>query len=63
MSNNLFTEEQYENALIQLFQEMGYQYECGYDVERNFREPCYADDLKQSSAPVETTSTAMARKC
>ena len=48
MSNNLFTEEQYENALIQLFQEMGYQYECGYDVERNFREPCYADDLRKA---------------
>lgn len=48
MSNNLFTEEQYENALIDLFQEMGYQYECGYDVERNFREPCYADDLRKA---------------
>lgn len=48
MSNNLFTEEQYENALIQLFQEMGYQYECGYDVERNFREPCYADDVRKA---------------
>ena len=27
---------------------MGYHYECGYDVERDFREPWYVDDLKQA---------------
>lgn len=40
------TEESYERTLIELFQELGYQYECGYDVERDFREPFYAADLK-----------------
>ena len=48
MSTSLFTEEQYEKALIELFQGMGYQYECGYDVERDFREPYYTEDLKRS---------------
>lgn len=35
MSTNHHTEESYENTLIALFQELGYAYECGYDVERD----------------------------
>ena len=42
-----YTEEQYEQTLIHLFREMGYAYECGYDVERDFREPYYAEDLRK----------------
>jgi len=41
MSKNPADENFYEQTLIQLFQEMGYQYECGYDVERDFCEPKY----------------------
>jgi len=48
MSTNQFTEDSYEQTLIDLFKRMGYQYECGYDVERDFREPWYGADLKQS---------------
>ena len=48
MSINQFTEDSYEQTLIDLFQRMGYQYECGYDVERDFREPWYGADLQQS---------------
>ena len=48
MSTNQFTEDSYEQTLIDLFQRMGYQYECGYDVERDFREPWYGADLQQS---------------
>ena len=40
------TEEGYERTLIELFQELGYEYECGYDVERDFRNPYYEADLK-----------------
>ena len=47
MSNNHFTENDYEQALIGLFQELGYSYECGYDVERDYREPYYAADLRR----------------
>ena len=48
MSINQFTEDSYEQTLIVLFKRMGYQYECGYDVERDFREPWYGADLQQS---------------
>jgi type I restriction enzyme R subunit len=46
--NERFTEADFEQTLIELFQGMGYQYECGYDVERDFREPYYTEDLKRS---------------
>ena len=48
MSSNQFTEDSYEQTLIQLFKDLGYQYECGYDVERDFREPYYAPDLQKA---------------
>ena len=32
MTTNHHTEESYENTLIQLFQDLGYQYECGYKL-------------------------------
>ena len=33
MATIQLTEEGYERTLIELFQELGYEYECGYDVE------------------------------
>lgn len=48
MSIDQFTEDSYEQALIELFQGMGYLYECGYDVERDYREPYYAPDLQRA---------------
>ena len=47
MSIDQFTEDSYEQALIALFKEMGYQYECGYDVERDYREPYDAEELRK----------------
>ena len=36
-----FTEDAYEQTLIALFRdELGYAYECGYEVERDYKEPC-----------------------
>ena len=36
----------YEQTLIALFRdELGYAYECGYEVERDYREPFYRADL------------------
>ena len=46
MATIQLTEEGYERTLIELFQELGYEYECGYDVERDFRNPYYETDLK-----------------
>lgn len=55
MSNNPVDENFYEQTLIQLFQEMGYQYECGYDVERDFREPYYAQDVRKALRKLNPT--------
>lgn len=43
-----FTEDSYEQALISLFRELGYEYECGYDVERDYRIPYHNADLLSS---------------
>ena len=48
MNTNHHTEESYENTLIQLFQDLGYQYECGYNVEREYRNPYYEADLQDA---------------
>ena len=47
MGTNQFDENSYEQVLIALFKEMGYQYECGYDVERDYREPYDAEGLRK----------------
>ena len=47
MSIIQYTEEDYEQTLIELFRELGYEYECGYDVERDYRKPYYEDDLRE----------------
>lgn len=36
-----YSEAEYENSVIQLFQEMGFDYEYGPDVERDYRSPLY----------------------
>ena len=44
-----FTEDAYEQTLIALFRdELGYKYECGYEVERDYKEPFYRADLVAS---------------
>ena len=43
-----FTEDAYEQALISLFRELGYEYECGYDVERDKKLPYHKADLLES---------------
>ena len=48
MATNQHSEANYENTLIALFQELGYAYECGYDVERDYRNPYYEEDLRDA---------------
>ena len=44
-----FTEDAYEQTLIALFRdELGYKYECGYEVERDYKEPFYRADIEAS---------------
>ena len=39
-----FTEANYENAIIELFQEMGYHHIYAPNIERDFNSPLYEDE-------------------
>ena len=41
-----YYESDYEEALIQLLEEKGWQYTCGGELHRNNREVLLTDDLK-----------------
>ena len=40
-----FTEENYENSVIELFKDLGYTHVYGPDVERDYNSPLYESDL------------------
>ena len=40
-----FNEAAYENAIIELFQNMGYRHVYGPDVDRDFYRPLYEEEL------------------
>ena len=59
MATDNFTENDYEQALIALFTErLGYDYECGYDVERDYRQPCYVADLEAALQRLNPAASA-----
>lgn len=43
-----FTEASYENSLIELFVNMGYDHVYGPDIERDYRSPLYMNVLEDS---------------
>ena len=43
-----FTEANYENAIIELFQEIGYHHIYAPNIERDFNSPLYEDELEQA---------------
>ena len=43
--SGLYTEADYENSIIELFQNMGYRHVYGPDVERDFYSPLYEEEL------------------
>ena len=43
-----FTEADYENSVIELFKNMGYEYVYGPDVERDYKSPLYDEVLNES---------------
>ena len=45
-----YTEADYENSVIELFQNMGYQHLYGPDIERDLSNPLYEDVLKECLA-------------
>ena len=45
--------------MIALFTErLGYDYECGYDVERDYRQPCYVADLEAALQRLNPAASA-----
>lgn len=46
---SLYTEQSYENSVIELFKNMGYTHVCGYDIEHNYNSPFYDDILLDST--------------
>lgn len=45
---SFYTEADYENTIIELFQEMGYRHVYGPSVERDFSSPLYENELEES---------------
>ena len=43
--SEFYTEADYENSIIELFQSMGYRYEYGPNIERDFYDPLYETEL------------------
>lgn len=43
--SGFYTEADYENSIIELFQNMGYRYVYGPDIERDFNSPLYDEEL------------------
>ena len=43
--SGFYTEADYENSIIELFQNMGYRYVYGPDVDRDFNSPLYEEEL------------------
>ena len=43
--SEFYTEADYENSIIELFQNMGYRYVYAPDLERDFRSPLYEEEL------------------
>ena len=62
---SIYTEQSYENSIIELFEKMGYDHICGYDVEHDYYSPLYEDILLDSinrinsKAPQEAVEDAL----
>ena len=52
---NGYSENEYEQALIALFQELGYKYKYGPDIKRNYSNPILHDMLQESLQRINPT--------
>lgn len=63
--SSLYNESDYENSIIQLFEEMGYTHVYGPDIERDYRSPLYDEVFEERitalnpSLPHEAISEAL----
>ena len=66
--SGLYTEADYENSVVELFRNMGYTYLYGPDVEREFNNPLYEEELLSSlhrlnpSLPEDAISDALFKR-
>lgn len=60
MPTMFFTEDTYEQALIALFQELGFRYKYGPDIEREYSNPLLDDVLQESLQRINPTLPASA---
>lgn len=42
----MYTEDTYENSILELFQNLGYTHYVGYDIERDYKNPLFLEDLE-----------------
>ena len=63
--SEFYTEANYENSIIELFQDMGYTHVYGPDIDRDFYNPLYEEELidalyrLNSSMPEEAITDAL----
>ena len=50
--SGFYTEADYENSIIELFQNMGYRYVYGPDVDRDFNSPLYEEELNAALSTI-----------
>ncbi|WEB81023.1 type I restriction endonuclease subunit R [Vagococcus lutrae] len=55
-----FAEDNYENAVIELFQELGYDYEYGPDIIRDYTESVYLSELTASLERINSSLPSIA---
>ena len=64
---NIFTEDTYEHAIIELFENMGYDHLYAPDMDRDYRSPLLDAELRNSlvrinrGLPVEAIDEALAK--
>ena len=46
--SGIYTEADYENTIIELFENMGWRHVYGPDLDRDYKDPLYEDDLEDS---------------
>lgn len=53
--SGVYTEADYENTIIELFRHMGWQYVYGPDLERDYHDPLYEDELEGAPHRINPT--------
>ena len=43
-----YSEADYENTIIELFENMGWRHVYGPDIQRDYRDPLYAEELNEA---------------